>query len=61
LLKRTAKKNRVELFRVTSGPKKVSNALNILDKCVTNVEKKNFVKNKLSCSKCEFNKTIYCQ
>lgn len=61
LLKRTAKKNRVELFRVTSGPKKVSNALNILDRCVTNVEKKNFVKNKLSCSKCEFNKTIYCQ
>ena len=61
LLKRTAKKNRVELFRVTSGERKVSNALNILDKCVTNVEKKNFVKNKLSCSKCEFNRTIYCQ
>ena len=61
LLKRTAKKNKVELFRVTSGPKKVTNALNILDKCVTNIEKKNFIKNRLSCSKCEYNKTIYCQ
>jgi len=60
LLKRTAKKNRVELFRVTSGEKKVSNALNILDKCVTNIENKNFIKNKLSCSQCEFHKTVYC-
>lgn len=60
LLKRTAKKDKVELFRVTSGERKVQNALNILDKCVTNVENKNFVRNKLSCSKCEFNKTVYC-
>jgi hypothetical protein len=61
LLKRTAKKDKVELFRVTSGEKKVNNALNILDKCVKNVEKQNFIKNRLSCSKCEFNKTVYCQ
>jgi hypothetical protein len=61
LLKRTAKKDKVEIFRVTSGEKKVSNALNILDKCVKNVEKSNFVKNKLACTKCEFNKTVYCQ
>ena len=61
LLKRTAKKNKIELFRVTSGERKVQNALNILDKCVTNIEKKNFVKNKLSCSQCEFYNTIYCK
>jgi len=60
LLKRTAKKNKVELFRVTSGPKKINNALNILDKCVKNVETKNFVKNKLACAKCEFNRTEFC-
>ena len=60
LLKRTAKKDRIEIFRVTSGDRKIKNALNILDKCVTNVENKNFVKNKLSCSQCEFNKTVYC-
>ena len=61
LLKRTAKKNKVEIFRVTSGDRKMKNALNILDKCVTNVEKNNFIKNRLSCSTCEFNRTIYCQ
>jgi RecB family exonuclease len=61
LLKRTAKKDKVELFRVTSGERKVQNALNMLDKCVTNIEKKNFIKNKLACSQCEFNKTIYCK
>lgn len=60
LLKRTAKKDKIELFRVTSGERKVENALNILDKCVTNVKKNNFVKNKLSCSQCEYNKTVYC-
>lgn len=60
LLKRTAKKDRVEIFRVSSGTKKVSNALKILDTCVKNVEKGKFIKNKLSCTKCEFNKTVYC-
>ena len=60
LLKRTAKKNRVEIFRVTSGDRKIKNALNILENCVTNVEKQNFIKNKLSCSSCEFKKTVYC-
>lgn len=60
LLKRTAKKDKVELFRVTSGEKKTGNALKLLDKCVTNVDRKNFVKNRLACSKCEFNRTEYC-
>ena len=60
LLKRTAKKDRVEIFRVTSGERKVKNALNILDKCVTNIKKNNFIKNKLSCSQCEYNRTLYC-
>ena len=60
LLKRTAKKDKVEFFRVTSGPKKISNALKLLDNCVINVEKKNFVKNRLACSKCEYNKTEHC-
>lgn len=60
LLKRTAKKDKIEIFRVTSGHKKVENALKILDTCVRNVEKERFIKNKLSCSKCEYHKTIYC-
>lgn len=60
LLKRTATKENVEIFRVTSGDKKISNALNVLDSCVINISRENFVKNKLSCSKCEFKKTVYC-
>ena len=60
LLKRTAKKNRVEIFRVSSGPKKIKNALNILHKAVYNIHNNNHPKNRLNCAKCEFNQTQYC-
>lgn len=60
LLKRTAKKDRVEIFRVTSGPKKIQNALNLLNKFVHNVEKDFFPKNKMNCEYCEFKKTKEC-
>ena len=60
LLKRTAKKNQVELFRVTSGPKKVENALKVLNNAVYNIGKGNFPKNRLNCKYCEFYKTEHC-
>lgn len=63
LLKRTAKKNNIEIFRVTSGNKKIKNALNLLYKALYNIKSKNFVKNKLSCTRgygCEFYKTKHC-
>jgi len=60
LLKRTAKENKVEIFRVTSGPRKTDNALNLLHKALYNIEKKNFVKNRLACRFCELYKTEYC-
>lgn len=60
LLKRTAKSNRVEIFRVTSGARKTQNALKFLEKAIYNIEKKNFVKNRLACRKCEFHKTEHC-
>jgi ATP-dependent exoDNAse (exonuclease V) beta subunit len=60
LLKRTAKKDNVELFRVTSGPKKTENALKILNNAVHNITNKNFPKNKLNCKYCEFYKTEEC-
>lgn len=60
LLKRTAKKDKVEIFNVPSGEKKVKNALNFLSKALYNINNKNFVKNKMSCRNCEFNKTKYC-
>jgi len=63
LLKRTAKSNKVEIFRVTSGDKKIENSLKLLDKAVYNIKHGNFVKNRLSCTAkfgCEFYNTKYC-
>jgi len=64
LVKRTAKKNNVELFRVTSGPKKTENAIKFLNKALYNIDKNIFIKNKLSChgmfGPCEFYKTKHC-
>ena len=44
LLKRTAKSDKVEIFRVTSGPKKTKNALNLLNKALYNINKANRTK-----------------
>lgn len=60
LLKRTAKKENVEIFRVTSGDKKTQNALNLLTKALYAIDKGFYPKNRLSCKYCEFNKTKDC-
>ena len=60
LLKRTAKSNNVEIFRVTSGKKKTDNALNLLNKALYNIENKTFIKNRLSCARCEYRGTPHC-
>ena len=60
LLKRTAKKNRVELFRVTSGPRKTENALNMLHKALYNIKNRRYIKNRLSCNNCNFRHTEHC-
>ena len=60
LLKRTAKKNNAEIFHVTSGPKKTNNALKLLHKALYNITNEKFIKNKLSCGRCEFRNTEYC-
>tara|TARA_R100001129_G_scaffold167380_1_gene134992 strand:+ start:272 stop:1036 length:765 start_codon:yes stop_codon:yes gene_type:complete len=60
LLKRTAKKNRVELFRVTSGPRKTENALKLLHKALYNIKNKRYIKNRLSCERCTFRHTKEC-
>ena len=61
LLKRTSKKDRVEFFRVTSGPRKTENALKLLKKALYNIKNKRYIKNRLSCKFCTFNKTEHCQ
>lgn len=64
LLKRTANKNNVEIFKVTNGEKKIGNALKLLNKAVYNINKCNYVKNRLSCygryGVCEYYKTKHC-
>jgi hypothetical protein len=64
LLKRTAKKDRVEIFRVTSGEKKTENALKLLYQAIYNISKRFSVKNRLSCEKpyrCKLYKTEHCR
>ena len=63
LLKRTAKSNKVEIFRTTSGNRKLENSLKLLNKAVYNIENNNFIKNRLSCTAkygCEFYETKHC-
>tara|TARA_R110000824_G_scaffold1178_2_gene6332 strand:+ start:8214 stop:9014 length:801 start_codon:yes stop_codon:yes gene_type:complete len=64
LLKRTAKKNVVEIFKVSTGTKKTQNALKLLNKAIYNIKKSNCVKNRLSCygryGACEYYKTKHC-
>jgi hypothetical protein len=65
LLKRTAKKNNVEIFKVSNGNKKIENALKLLSKSLYNINNKNYIKNKLSChgkfGLCEYYKSEYCK
>ncbi len=60
LLKRTAKKDNVEVVKVTSGVKKTENSLKLLENAVINIEKGVSIKNRLNCKYCKFHKTEYC-
>jgi len=63
LLKRTAKNNPVEFFRVTSGPRKTENALKLLSTALYNIKNKRYIKNRLSCTGgfgCKFFNTEHC-
>lgn len=63
LLKRTAKKNHVEFFRVTSGARKTENALKLLNTALYNIKNQRHIKNRLSCTSgygCKFYKTEHC-
>ena len=61
LLKRTAKKEKVEIFKVSSGHKKMKNALDLLQKAIVNIDNKNYLKNRLSCDRCEFYNSEHCR
>jgi len=61
LLKRTAKRENIEIFKVTSGQKKINNCLSLLEKSVINIEKGFSIKNRLSCKYCKFHNTEHCK
>jgi len=61
LLKRTAKKDHVEIFRVTSGPKKTKNATDLMVRALKHISKAHYVKDRRSCSRCEFYKSENCK
>jgi ATP-dependent exoDNAse (exonuclease V) beta subunit len=64
LLKKTAKKDRVEFFRVTSGKRKIENALKLLYQAIYNIKKGPAVKNRLNCKQpfeCKLYKTPHCR
>ena len=52
LLKRTAKKNRIEIFRVTSGNKKLANAVELLYDTIKGIEANIRLKKYENCNKC---------
>jgi len=65
LLKRTSKKQRVEIFRVTSGKIKTNNAIKLLVKALYNITNKKYIKNRLAChgpfGACDFYNTEHCK
>jgi len=59
LIKRTAKKDRIEYLPISNTKKRISNALKVLDDTIKNIEMGNFPMNKESCNKCRA-KGVYC-
>lgn len=60
LLKRTAAKNNVEIFPVTNGKVRINNAIAALSKAMVNMDHGPTIKNRLSCSQCEYHNTEHC-
>ena len=60
LLKRTAKKENVEVVKTSSGPRKVEKSLKVLQNAVINIKRKNYIKNRLNCKYCKFHNTERC-
>jgi len=60
LLKRTAKKDNVEMYRVSSGKVKNRNVIKLLTTALHNIHSGRYIKNRLSCQGCEYYKTEHC-
>lgn len=53
-------KSLIELFEVESDRKKIIESLNYMEKFLYNVKREKFIKNRLSCTYCEFKGTEHC-
>ena len=60
LLKRTAKKENVEIFSVTNGKVRINNAMTALGRALANINSGIPIKNRLSCAQCEYHNTEHC-
>lgn len=60
LLKRTAKRNEIEIFKVTSGKRRTENAMKLLIQALYNIDNGVYIKNRNSCTYCEFKGTVHC-
>lgn len=60
LLKRTAKKDPIEVVTITSGKVKIQNAVEWLVNAVTNIYNHVFIKNRANCNRCEYQGTDLC-
>ena len=60
LLKRTAKRNEIEIFKVTSGKRRTENAMKLLVQALHNIDNGVYIKNRNSCTYCEFKGTVHC-
>ena len=60
LIKRTAPKDRIEIFEVKIGQKKINNSLKVLDNMIYNIDHNNFPKNKTSCEWCTYSNSEFC-
>lgn len=61
LLKRTVKKDHIEVYPITSGEKRVGNAMELLEKTVRGIHTGRCWKNKYSCQKCYLLKNDQCE
>jgi hypothetical protein len=61
LLKRAVKKEHTEMYKITSGKKRIDNAMLLLEKVVNDIILGKAYKNKKSCEYCPFSGTVHCE
>ena len=61
LKRKTRSKNNIDFYEIESNKEKIRESLNFLKKFMYNVKSKRYIKNRLSCTYCEFDDTEHCK